>query len=102
MDLEEAARLFRLSAEQGLAGAQYCLAFMLCTGQGTDRDTTEGIKWARLAASTGDATALQLLEQIPPWTPGSHVEVHGLTSEAGQVRLFAPICRPCRWCTSCT
>ena len=43
MDLNEAARLFRLSAEQGLAGAQYHLAFMLCMGQGTDRDTTEGI-----------------------------------------------------------
>lgn len=85
VDLAEAAKWFRPAAEGGLACAQVHLGYLLMTGQGVDQDGAEAIKWIRLGVSSGDDDAIALLQQIPPSTPGSRVEVEGLTSEAGQV-----------------
>jgi TPR repeat protein len=56
-DDAEAARLFRLAAEQGHAGAQMSLGYMFNNGQGVAQDTAEAIRWYRLAAEQGDADA---------------------------------------------
>ena len=47
---KEALRLFRLSAEQGYAQAQFNLGLMYDRGQGVSKDYTESIKWLKLAA----------------------------------------------------
>ena len=42
--------MFRLSAEQGYAQAQFNLGLMYDRGQGVSKDYTESIKWLKLAA----------------------------------------------------
>jgi TPR repeat protein len=49
-DYKEAIRLYRLSAEQGYAEAQYNLGVMYADGQGVAEDYAEAIKWLKLAA----------------------------------------------------
>jgi TPR repeat protein len=63
-DSEEALRLYRLSAAQGLAQAQERLGFMLETGQGVAQDRAEAIRWYRLAAAHGDAYATAALVRL--------------------------------------
>jgi TPR repeat protein len=56
-DYVEAARLYRLAAEQGDADAQLKLGFMFTNGQGVAQDPAEAARWYRLAAEQGDADA---------------------------------------------
>jgi hypothetical protein len=56
-DHAEAARLYRLAAEQGSAHAQFRLGFMYGKGEGVPQDNTEAAKWYRLAAEQGNAGA---------------------------------------------
>ena len=49
-DYPEAARCFRLAAEQGDMRSQTCLGKMYATGQGVPQDYAEAVKWFRLAA----------------------------------------------------
>ncbi len=51
----EAARSFRLAAEQGLAIAQYNLGVMYNNGEGVPEDMAEAARWLRLAAEQGYA-----------------------------------------------
>lgn len=53
--LKEAARVCRLSAEQGDAKAQTRLAYMYSHGEGVPQDYTEALLWYRKAADQGDA-----------------------------------------------
>ena len=53
----ESAQLYRLAAEQGVAGAQCRLGVMYADGQGVPRDDAEAVRWFRLAADQGDAEA---------------------------------------------
>lgn len=53
----EAARLYRIAAEQGIAGAQCRLGVLYAEGRGVERNDRESIRWFRLAASQGDAEA---------------------------------------------
>ncbi len=53
----EAFQLYRLAAEQGVAGAQCRLGVMYAEGQGVAQDETESVRWFRLAAEQGDAEA---------------------------------------------
>jgi TPR repeat protein len=48
-DPAEAARWFRLAAEQGMAGSQATLASMYEKGVGVERDAAEAARWAALA-----------------------------------------------------
>ncbi len=50
-------REFRVLAEQGLARAQYNLAFMYDNGQGVPQDHVQAVKWYRTAAEQGSARA---------------------------------------------
>jgi hypothetical protein len=56
-DYVEAARLYRLAAEQGDARAQLKFGFLLSHGQGVAQDPAEAARWYRLAAEQGDADA---------------------------------------------
>ena len=55
-DDAEAAKWYRLAAEQGIGAAQYNLAVMYATGRGVRQDYVQAHKWVDLAASraTGD------------------------------------------------
>ncbi len=54
-DDAEAARLFRLAAEQGSAKANTLLGLMYLSGEGLPVDFDEGILWLKAAAEQGDA-----------------------------------------------
>ena len=49
-DFEEAARWYRLAAEQGLSEAQNNLGVMLKDGQGVEQDYAEAARWFTMAA----------------------------------------------------
>ncbi len=52
-DYKEAAKRFRLAAEQGIVDAQFNLARLYSKGQGVTQDYKEAAKWFRLAAEQG-------------------------------------------------
>jgi TPR repeat protein len=56
-DLAEAARLFRLAADQGNANAQFNLGVMYENGEGVAKDLGEAMRLFRLAADENDADA---------------------------------------------
>ena len=56
-DYVEAARLYRLAAEQGHARARFFLGVMFYNGRGVAQDDGEAVRWYRLAAEQGDAKA---------------------------------------------
>jgi hypothetical protein len=63
-DYKEAVKWYRLSAEQGIASAQYNLGFMYSNGQGVPQDYKEAVKWYRLSAEQGHAFAQSNLGQM--------------------------------------
>ncbi len=60
----EAARWFRLAAEQGRALAQLNLGMMYTHGKGVQQNYAEALRWYRLAAEQGDANAQRNLGLI--------------------------------------
>lgn len=54
---QEAARLYRLTAEQGYAAAQNSLAFCYRNGEGVEKDLTAAVRLYRLAADQDYAAA---------------------------------------------
>jgi TPR repeat protein len=62
-DYAEAARLYRILAEQGDAGAQYNLGVMYDYGD-VPQDDVEAVKWYRRAAKQGDAGAQVMLGAV--------------------------------------
>jgi uncharacterized protein len=56
-DYENALRLYRPLAEQGLAVAQFNVGLMYDIGQGVLQNFSEAAKWYRLAADQGRPTA---------------------------------------------
>ena len=63
-DKKEAARLYRLSAEQGNAYAQCNLGFMYERGEGVPKDLNEARKWYQKAAAQGDELAKSALKRL--------------------------------------
>ena len=53
VNFEEAFKLFRTAADQGLAGAQYNLGSLYFFGSGVPRDNQEALKWYRKSADQG-------------------------------------------------
>jgi len=47
----------KASAEQGVASAQYNLGAMYANGDGVPENVAEAVKWYRLAAEQGNASA---------------------------------------------
>ena len=74
-DYVTAAKLMRLSADQGYANAQNNLGVLYFKGQGVTQDYKEAVKWYRLSADQGDADAQS--KPVPsgtcaatiPWPP---------------------------------
>ena len=56
-DQAEAVQLYRLAAEQGIAGAQCRLGVAYAEGRGVPQDDKESVRWFRLAAAQGEAEA---------------------------------------------
>ena len=56
-DQAEAVQLYRLAAEQGIAGAQCRLGVAYAEGRGVPQDDTESVRWFRRAAAQGEAEA---------------------------------------------
>jgi TPR repeat protein len=52
-DYAEAAKWYRLAAEQGIANAGYDLGLMYIQGEGVPQDYAEAIKWFQRAAEQG-------------------------------------------------
>jgi TPR repeat protein len=63
-DDAEAARWYRLAAEQGHAGAQFNLGIMFANGRGVGQDDAEAARWYRLAAEQGHADAADALKRL--------------------------------------
>ena len=63
-DYNEAAKWYRLAADQGDADAQYNLAIMYYYGQGVTQDYSEAAKWYRLAAKQGHEEAIEELKEL--------------------------------------
>jgi TPR repeat protein len=59
-DAGAAAAAFRAAAEKGLARAQAAYGQSLETGEGTERNESEALKWYRMAAEGGDAMGAYL------------------------------------------
>jgi hypothetical protein len=57
LNLTEAARLYRLAAEQGSVAGQYDLAYLYEQGSGVIRSEADAAKWYQLAAEGGDPLA---------------------------------------------
>ena len=60
-DLKEAAKWYRLAANQGKAYAQMNLGMMYFDGEGIPQDKNEGVKLFTAAANRGDAMAQRRL-----------------------------------------
>jgi TPR repeat protein len=58
-DYGEAAKWYRLSADQGNADAQFNLGILYSNGQGVPRDLVQAHMWFSLAAVSGDADAIE-------------------------------------------
>jgi len=56
-DYKEAAKWYRLSAEQGTAEAQFNLGLIYANGRGVPQDHKEAVKWFRLSGEQGFAEA---------------------------------------------
>ena len=63
-DPAEAARLFRLAADQGLPAARSHLGRCYLEGRGVDQDAREAVNLWQLAADAGDATAQSSLAYL--------------------------------------
>jgi TPR repeat protein len=64
-NFKEAAKLYRMAAEQGDAHSQVSLGFMYANGEGVEQSHKEAIKWYRKAAEQGDEDAIVALEELP-------------------------------------
>ena len=60
----EAARWYRLAAEQGYADAQEVLGILYLNGNGVPFDCAEAVKWLRKAAGQGSESAKEVLAQL--------------------------------------
>lgn len=63
-DLKEAAKWFRLAAEQGETGAMFGLGACYLEGAGVKKDVKEAKKWFKRAASLGDKCSAEILEKL--------------------------------------
>ena len=75
----EAARWYRLAAEQGNARAQFSLGVRYGNGEGVPQDYSEAVRWYRLAAEQGSASAHFNLGRLYAYGQGVHqdyVEAH--------------------------
>jgi TPR repeat protein len=79
---EEAARLYRLAAEQGLPSAQYALGWMYANGKGVEQDHVRAHMRFSLAANKGNNNAKKWRVSISKkMTPEQITQARNLTTE---------------------
>lgn len=81
----EAAKWYRLAADQGNPEAQYNLGVMYDTGEGVPENDAEAVRWHRLAAERGNAEAqynLGVSYYIGEGVPQDYVHAHAWLSIA--------------------
>ena len=86
-DVAEAARLFRLAAEQGLASAQYNLGKCCLNGDGVAKNAQEGERWLTLAALDGHVNAKRTLATILQ-APEKVLHETDITLEAARAKIL--------------
>ena len=69
-DYAEAAKWYRMAAEQGNAFGQVNLGDMYEYGKGVARDFAEAARWYRLSAEQGNEDAKEALERLKREHPG--------------------------------
>ncbi len=79
-DYREMAKWYIAAAKQGMPAAQFSAARCLLRGQGVDKDFVEGLKWAILAAASGDQVYMENLKLMKE----SYVKDPKLITEAEQ------------------
>jgi hypothetical protein len=78
-NLGEAAKWYRLAADQGHVRAEFNLGVMYAEGQGVPQDYAEAVRWYRLAADQGLASAqanLGLMYAKGQGVPRNYVFAH--------------------------
>ena len=81
-DYKEAVRWYRLSAEQGVAGAQSNLGLMYEKGSGVKQDYINAHKWFNIAGVNGNATGKKNADIIEKkMQPGQIITAIGLARE---------------------
>ena len=73
-DYKEAVRLYRLSAEQGFAGAQYNLGVMYGKGLGVPQDYALAHMWFNLSGSNGNKGAVENRDIMQKMVTPSQIE----------------------------
>ncbi len=87
-DRDKAALLYRRSAEQGVARAEYDLGYMYYYGKGIPQDRMEARLWFRRAAEHGDQRAKGLLGlKLNAWL----VSILVIQAIAGIALAFRPL-----------
>jgi hypothetical protein len=79
-DHAEAARWYRLAADQGLAGAQHNLGLAYANGNGVPQNYAEAVKWYRLGAYQGNEYAQSNLGFM--YATGAGVAINYVTAYA--------------------
>ncbi|MCP4702471.1 MAG: hypothetical protein GY862_37270 [Gammaproteobacteria bacterium] len=81
-DFEEAAKWYRLAAEQGNARAQHNLGAFYVKGKGVSQDFVLGYMWFSLSAAQGDQNAIEAnVHLYPMLTPTQITEAQRLVRE---------------------
>jgi TPR repeat protein len=63
-DDAEAVKWYTTAAESGHALSQYDLGFMLCLGEGAEKDVPKGLWWLEQAVTNGESYAARLLSDV--------------------------------------
>ena len=73
-DYEEAAKWYRLAAEQGNARAQFNLGVMYENGEGVAQDLIRAHMWWNIAAANGDDDAREARDDIAKEMTADQIE----------------------------
>ena len=63
-DEVEAVKWYTRAAESGHAMSQYDLGFMLCLGEGAEKDVAKGLWWLEQAVANGEPYAARVLSDV--------------------------------------
>jgi len=62
-DNAAAMRYYRMAADQGDPAGEYGVASLYFTGEGVEKDETEGVRWMSLAAERGYGPAIEVMAE---------------------------------------
>ena len=93
-DDAEAARWYRLAAEQSHAEAQYNLGLLVYfIGRGASQDTTQALMWLSLAASQGNENAQKTLAMVEKQAAPAEITEAGRMAQEWSRKSWAELSR---------